>query len=143
MKYQAAARNHKGKTKLSSADYFSCENSPLFQYHGVDINTKTLDLLPPPELHVLLGLGNDFFDLIVDRLKAKDAKYLDIIKDFLKSHNLLRQVYYTGGRTYFPGQFDGDSCKFFLNLVEKLETCLKNVDGAYEPVAQILTVMML
>ena len=63
--YQEASKNHKGKTKLSSATY---------------------------ELHILLGLGNDFFYLIVDRLKAKDPKFLEIIKQFLKRHSLLRLI---------------------------------------------------
>ena len=97
--------------------------------------------MPPPELHILLGLGNDFFDLIVDRLKAKDRSYLETIKSFLKRHNLLRQVYFLSDRKDFPGQFDGDSCKFFLNLVDKLEAALKEVEGAFEAVEDILVAM--
>ena len=57
----------------------------------------------------------------------------------MKSHNLLWQVYFTGGRTDFPGQFDGDSCKHFLNLVENLEVCLKDLEGAYETVAPVIS----
>ena len=50
-------------------------------------------LMPPPELHTLLGLDNDFFDLIVDTLKEKDPKFLEIVKRFLKRYNLLTLFY--------------------------------------------------
>ena len=56
MKYQAEAKKHKGKTKISSAKYYNWENSPLYHYHGVDINTKVLNLMLPPELHLLTSL---------------------------------------------------------------------------------------
>ena len=145
LKYQEACRHDKahmsGKKKLSSAPWFNCEHIPLYLLHGVDIKTLILLLAPPPELHILLGLGNDFFDLLVDRLKARKPEYLDIITKFLKDHSLLRQQYFTGGRTDFPGKFDGNHCKFFLDLVDDLERYLREVEGAFETVEPILIAM--
>ena len=141
MQYQEDCKTHKKKTKLSSASRFNCEKRPLYYLHNIPFSKLVLLLMPPPELHILLGLGNDFFDLIVDRLKAKDPTYLEIIKNFLKRHSLLRQVYFLSDRKDFPGQFDGDSCKFFLNLVDKLEAALKEVAGAFEAVEDILVAM--
>ena len=140
-RYQEALKNYKGKVKLSSAPYFNCENTPLYKLHNVDIKTLVLMLMPPPELHILLGLGNDFFDLIVDRLKAKNPKFLDIIHEFLKDFNLEKEVYFCDGKTDFPGTFNGPSCAKFLSLVDKLEEYLRKVQGALETVQPILTAM--
>ena len=45
--YQEACRKHKGKTKLSSANYYSCENIPLYDFQEVNWATFVLQLMPP------------------------------------------------------------------------------------------------
>ena len=57
LKYQAAASKHKGKKKLTSAPFFSCEQLPLCG-SNIDDSTLVIDLLPPMELHILLGITN-------------------------------------------------------------------------------------
>ena len=56
--YQNAADAHRvsGHTgKLSSKDYESCENFPLWVYEPGHV--LVLMLSPPPSLHIFLGLG--------------------------------------------------------------------------------------
>ena len=122
--YQEGVRNHKGKNKFCSIDYFNCENRPLLHHFSVPSTATIMSVMPPPELHILLGMANDFFDLIVDRL-AHNPQYIALIKEFLRRTGLKRKEYFTKGRTTFPGQFAGDDCKTFLDkihiLIEELQ----------------------
>ena len=138
--YQEASRNHTGKNKLSSQDYFNCENPPLFLHFLVPLHFTIMSLMPPPELHILLGMANDFFDLLVDRL-SHNPQYINLIKEFLTKAGLKRKEYFTQGRTTFPGQFAGDDCKTLLNKVDLLAQELQKIPAAFQIAEPIITAM--
>merc|ERR1712079_658670 len=94
-------------------------------------------LLPPPELHILLGLGNDFFKSLVDRLQ----KHLGLIETFMKRYNLKLKKYFTNGRTEFRGQFAGNECKSMLDHVDDLADILKQNREAFRIAESILVAM--
>ena len=52
---------HRGKIKLSSAEFFNCEHEPLCRASD---STAVLSLIPPMELHFLLGIVNLLYDLL-------------------------------------------------------------------------------
>ena len=97
-------------------------------------------LMPPPGLHIFLGFGNDSFDLLVDRLKHS-KQYLDIIKRFLNRFNLERDKYFTGGRDELAGQFNGNSCKKFMDNIPTLEQYLSGEPEALRIALPILEAM--
>ena len=66
-KYQYAAKTHKGATKLSAAPFKSCQHDPLIDMPD---STVILDILPPMELHLLLGIVNRLFNELDLLLKA-------------------------------------------------------------------------
>ena len=72
LKYQAAASNHKGKKKLTSAPFFSCEQVPLCG-SNIDDSTLVIDLLPPMELHIMLGITNDIYDFLKQQLDGNEC----------------------------------------------------------------------
>ena len=58
------AKKPNRKTKLTSKNDFSCENTPLVNYSLITKDTLILDHAPPMQLHLLLGLGNDIFEAL-------------------------------------------------------------------------------
>ena len=59
--YQEAVKKHKGKNKLSSAEWFNCEHEPLV---NAPDETEVLSIVAPMELHFLLLIVNLLFDLL-------------------------------------------------------------------------------
>ena len=57
--YQEAVKIHKGSGKLSAAPYKSCQYEPLV---ALDDSTLIIDVLPPMELHLLLGIVNKLYN---------------------------------------------------------------------------------
>ena len=67
--------------------------------------------MPPPDLHILLGLTNDMFNLIRDRLSKEHQQ---LLKDFCKRWCLEREDYYGGGaeKNELRGQFAGNKYSY-------------------------------
>ena len=115
--YQRALLTYTGKTKKSSAPWKNCENMPLYDFNNLSEIFKIIDLMPPPELHIILGLGNDFFDLLRKRL-ARPA-HIQLLKDFCVKWCLERVDYYGSGEADgLKGQFAGNGCKTLLDHVD-------------------------
>ena len=61
--YMHAKEGHRGAKKLSSAPFYNCEHPPLFESDLEGVLCRfVVELIPPMELHILLGLGNDCFN---------------------------------------------------------------------------------
>ena len=124
--YQAAVANHTRKAKLSAADYYGCQNMPLCDDPD---STLVLDLLPPMELHILIGIVNDLYDIleeILEKIKSSVSA-----KDWsLGMLSLKRPRLHTG-------QFQGNQCRDLLKNIHKLEQMLMEA-GAYNPCKPIL-----
>ena len=88
----------------SAKDFFNAVHPPLF--HGPD-DTLILDLIPIPELHVMLGIVNKIFDglnLAWGDNQAYDWAY----------KNNIKRVAYRGGSMNGPG------CEDLLQKLDKL-----------------------
>ena len=116
--YQEALLTYTGKKKMSSAPWKNCENMPLYDFNRLSELLKIIDMMPPPELHMLLGLGNDFFDLLRKRLTTC-PRGIQLLKDFCLKWNLERVDYYGSGEgDGLRGQFAGNGCKTLLDHVD-------------------------
>ena len=100
LKYQAAASKHKGKKKLTSAPFFSCEQVPLCG-SNIDDSTLVIDLLPPMELHIMLGITNDIYDFLKQQLDGNECS--TATRAWSDSLGLDRS-------SYNGGQFNGNQC---------------------------------
>ena len=112
-KYQKAAENHKGATKLSAAPFKSCQHDPLIDMPD---STVILDILPPMELHLLLGIVNRLFNELDLLLKAIPGSKV-CANDWSQACGLVRPKLH-------GGEFPGNSCKTLLNSIDKLEDIL-------------------
>ena len=124
-KYQADTAKHMGKNKLSTADYFSCVNMPLCDYPD---STLILDILPPMELHLILGMVNDIYDVLDAILSKKECSVE--AKDWSLPLGLKRPALH-------QGQFNGNQCRTLLNNRDKLEQLLIKA-GAFEVCEPVL-----
>ena len=114
--YLAAAQAHKGKNKLSSKEYNSCEHPPLFDPEFLNVDTKlVIEYIPPMELHILLGLGNDVFKVI-----------RDIMVGLGWAKTLERWVKHLGIKLddYHGGRFNGNMTELMLQGSNVLRTLL-------------------
>ena len=117
-KYQAAAENHTGKNKLSSAPFYSCEQVPLCEFD--DDSMLVLDLVPPMELHLMLGVVNNLYYCLDGRLKRKACSIS--AKDWAAPLGLARSAHY-------GGQFNGNQCRTLLSNTDSLKQMLQR-EGA-------------
>ena len=107
---------HTGDKKLSSQGFYSCENPPLFESDLEDSLFKyVVQLVPPMELHMLLGLGNNLF------------KYLEHTMETLGWEVTLKR-WLTGLQVkqskHHGGQFNGNMMIRVLKGVNHLRTLL-------------------
>lgn len=105
------------KTSVSTAKkYENCIHRPVF---ARDDDTIILDVIPPPELHLMLGVVNTIFNHIA-------TEFEETAFTWAKLCNVERDV--TNGGT----GFNGNSCKSLLNKTDILRSicplsCLKYV----------------
>ena len=104
--------------KQDAKNFKSCIHPPI---SSGDKNTKILDIIPPPELHLMLGVVNT----MVDKMSVE---FEQITNDWIKESNVKREV--THGGT----GFNGNSCKILLSKIDILRTksnlqCLKYVNA--------------
>ena len=97
-----------GSKTQNAKKFFNCTNVPLLE--GPD-ETTILDLLPSPELHLMLGTVNRIFDNL-NLCWGEDKAY-----DFAKSQNIIR-VGYRGT------SMEGNQCKKLLQKVDALKQVL-------------------
>ena len=116
---------------------------PLYDFNNLSEIFKIIDLMPPPELHIILGLGNDFFDLLRKRLVR--PAHIQLLKDFCVKWCLERVDYYGSGEADgLKGQFAGNGCKTLLDHVdghEGLVYFLSKDAEAFQLVEPILDAM--
>lgn len=106
-----------GKIKAYANQYMNCINPPIFKK---DENTIILDIIPPPELHLMLGVVNTLFNHMLEEFKDEALLWA-------KSCFVVREVY-RGCSGY-----NGNSCKILLEKLDILRSqcslgCLKFVD---------------
>lgn len=89
--------------------YKSCVYQPLFDQPDL---TFILDLIPPPELHLLLGVVNRIFDEL-NKLWGNNLAYA-----WAKSRNIIRAEYRGGG-------LEGNQCRKLLEALEDLANTLR------------------
>lgn len=108
--------SHAGSIKANAKKFKNCIHLPVIKG-----NDKTfLEVIPPPELHLMLGVVNTLYANMLKDGFGKDAT------DWAKSCNVEREV--THGGTGFKG----NSCKILLNKIDILRSgcslgCLKYV----------------
>lgn len=129
MAYQTAAQAHTGAGKLSSKNFASCEHKPLF-----DVDDKTLyivQVMPPMELHILLGLGNDLFKYL-DR-KAKNLNCGGAVQMLLRDIGAKQSKHH-------GGHFNGNTMIRVLQSVGRLRSILSR-SKALEQIGPIIDAM--
>ena len=110
--YQAAAAEHTGPRKLSSANWFNHEHVPLDE--NLPNEATILSVYPFPTLHAKLGVMNDLYDTLDDILLAYDGPFRAV--DWAESISITRESYY-GGKAVF----NGPDCNKLLNNIQKLK----------------------
>jgi hypothetical protein len=110
----------------SAAAFKNCVRMPLLDCSD---ETLTLDILPPMELHLLLGIVNRLYKELDNRLIALRGCHIRAA-DWASALNL-REAPHHGG------QFSGNACSKLLENVELLESMLRNAEAdAAMPVAK-------
>ena len=127
-RYQEAAENHTGSRKLSSANYFNCENLPIDT--NLADNVKVIDVYAPPPLHVTSGVFNDLFNALEQTLLVYNSTMK--ATDWSDTLSLTREGHY-GGTAVFKGR----QCRKMLKTenIGKLKSLLiqHNSDSYCEP----------
>lgn len=107
----------RGRTQPAKA-YDNCVHMPLLP--GSD-TVLVLDILPPMELHLLLGSVNRLVDHLEQTLKGSEAKLE--LQQWISRLGLTRC-------SFHGGQFDGNSCKRLLDGVDLLQSLAESA-GAF------------
>ena len=96
-----------GSYLKKAKEYKSCINEPVVKREK---NTKIIDIIPPPELHLMIGVVNT----LVNHMQQK---FEDITHLWIKSCGVERQI------THGGSGFNGNSCKDLLEAknTEKLK----------------------
>lgn len=98
--------NESGK-KTTLKNYYNCSNRPLLKVH--DLSTKTLDIVPPPALHIKLGIVNKLYDEL--------KKLHPTLDDWPKALFIMKEQYH--------GQcFEGNECSRLLKNLDMLQNML-------------------
>ena len=97
-----------GLDKKHLKDYENCANFPLItdDYEG-DKNKEILDLVPPPGLHMMLGIVNQ-------KVKVLETVIPTLVDEWVKHSNAPRNAYH-------GGVFEGNGCKSLVDNVDYLE----------------------
>lgn len=94
--------------KSTLKQYYNCSNEPLLAGPH-DANTPVLTLVPPPALHIKLG--------IVNKLYAELLKLFPNLDDWPKSLFIMKENYH--GQT-----FEGNECNRLLDNLDMLSNML-------------------
>uniref|UniRef100_A0A1I8I628 Arf-GAP with coiled-coil, ANK repeat and PH domain-containing protein 2 n=2 Tax=Macrostomum lignano TaxID=282301 RepID=A0A1I8I628_9PLAT len=89
---QGAARQHRGSLQLGAANFKNCVHDPLTDLPD---DTEVLTIVPPMELHLMLGITNRLLEELDTRLQATNdcSAYADLgISTTPKVHALIDHV---------------------------------------------------
>ena len=106
------AENHQNWVNLSGKKatlkrYYNCSNNPILKSH--DMSTPTLDLVPPPALHIKLGIVNKLYDEL--------QKLFPSLDEWPKALFITTEEYH--------GQcFEGNECSKLLQNLHILQSML-------------------
>ena len=103
-----------GSNLKNAKQFFNVVNTPLIIGEDDDL---VIDLIPPPELHLLLRPFNYIWNNLSDKWKELVEVGSDPAMDFAKKMNLVRSAYH-------GGDFEGNQCKGFLKCLDKLKVIL-------------------
>lgn len=103
-----------GSVLKKAKQFFNVTNFPLLI--GYD-NDFVIDLVPPPELHLLLRPFNTIWNHLSEKWKLIAGDGSDPALQFAKNMNLVRSAYH-------GGDFEGNQCKGFLRSLDKLNQVL-------------------
>ena len=88
-----------GSVRKDAALFFNCVNEPLYFFpHGA-----ILDAIPPPQLHLFLGIFNSLFDYVVLFDEWGLCEWWAKLANCVKAE-------------YFGGVFEGNECRRMLNF---------------------------
>lgn len=96
-----------GSIKIKAKNFQNCIHPPLF-YAGID--QLILDVMPPPELHLLLGCVNKLYShmlILYPNIATKWAQQCHVERNYANGGNF---------------SFEGNACKSLLKNVDKLQT---------------------
>lgn len=99
-----------GAIKDKAKNFFNCVNPPLFMSEKDKVY---LDIIPPPELHLMLGVVNTLFSHMLKDYETESLAWA-------KACYAEREI------TYGAPAFKGNSCKKLLNNVDILRS-MKNI----------------
>lgn len=107
-----------GSSPKDAKKFKNCIHLPIIQTSNDQL---ILDLIPPPELHLLLGVVNTIFSNMLEEFEEDANKWA-------KNCSVQRE------RTHGSPSFKGNSCKILLNKVDLLRStcsvgCLKYADA--------------
>ena len=107
-----------GSKKAEAKKYKNCIHPPLIE---TSVDKSFLEIIPPPELHLMLGVVNTLFSHLISGFEQEALKWAELC-------NVQREI------THGSPAFKGNSCKILLNKVDLLRTncslgCLKFVEA--------------
>jgi len=98
------SQKYQASSSKSAKDFYNCVNEPLLLHKD---DTRVIDIIPPPELHLLLGVVNHLYS----GLKA----IWPMVEEWPKML-YIKTVSYHGGNS-----FNGPACHKLLQSIDKLE----------------------
>ena len=110
-----------GADLKKAKQFFNVTNPPLLVG---DDDEYVIDIVPTPELHLLLRPFNTIWNKLSEDWKSLSGDGSDPALDFAKQMNLVRS-------SYHGGDFEGNQCKGFLKNLDKLEQVLPGELGHY------------
>ena len=102
-----------GSKKERAQLFENCINKPLFDF---DKDTEIIDLIPLPELHLLIGVVNKLYESMLTEFEEES-------KEWVQECHVDREVYF--GKS----SFNGNSSKKLLNNVDKLQRISEKHNG--------------
>ena len=100
-----------GSKKDKAKDFGNVIHLPIME--NVDTSMPVLDIVPPPELHLMLGPVNHMYD--------------ELNKVWLKSEDWLKSCYVKKS-DYHGGKFEGNECRKLLKNIDSLENLCPEIN---------------
>lgn len=94
-----------GSSRLNAKKFFNSIHSPIVE---IPSNKSILDVIPPPELHLLIGVVNTIINKMTEIWKEE-------MEEWVRHCNVQREFVH-GGWT----EFEGNSCKTLIKNVDYL-----------------------
>ncbi len=90
--------------KVKPAEFFNCIENPLF--FDLSDDTEIIDLIPPPELHLMLGTTSKLYEEVLNKMQreGEDRQRIEI---WAREHNIVREE-------YRGGAMEGNKCRTLL-----------------------------